>query len=434
MNIAELTTALEAGLRLQSESDGSWKMRRDALDAFARQGFPSRRNEDWKYTDLKPIVAGAFDCVPGIPGEGDRQSAMDRVSSLSFIADATRLAFIDGRRVDVGEPPPLPEGLELLDQREAWRCIGSTQSEEQFRNHPLTAINTAFSQDCTLIRVRANADISRPLHLVFLGGTDPGSAVQARVLIDMGRNSRLRIIQHFVAGDGGWTNSVTQATQEAGSQLEIYRFQEHTLGHFHTELLEIELARDATARLDYVDLGGRLVRNDLRVRLAERGASCDVSGVFLAALGQHVDNHTRIDHAAPDTTSNEAFRGIVGERGRGVFNGKVVVHDGARGTDARQSSDNLLLSPRGEVNTKPELEIYNDDVKCTHGATVGELDADQLFYLRSRGMDAESARGLLVFAFANELLSRIAIPELRQRVVTAVAGNLPDHKHRGDLP
>jgi len=146
-----------------------------------------------------------------------------------------------------------------------------------------------------------------------------------------------------------------------------------------------------------------------------------------------MDLKTRIDHIAPHTTSNEAFRGVVGERGRGVFNGKVVVHAGARGTDARQSSDNLLLSERGEVDTKPELEIYTDDVKCAHGATVGELDSEQLFYLRSRGMDEETARGLLIFAFANDLLRRIEVPELRKRVVTAVAGHLPDYEHWGGL-
>ena len=171
----------------------------------------------------------------------------------------------------------------------------------------------------------------------------------------------------------------------------------------------------------------------LSATTCEPGCACDVSGVFIAAQGQHVDNHTRIDHIAPHTTSDEAFRGIVGERGRGVFNGKVVVHRGAQGTDARQSSDNLLLSERSEVDTKPELEIYTDDVKCAHGATVGELDAGQLFYLRSRGIDEETARGLLVFAFANELLRRIDVPQLRDRVVSAVAGNLPDYRNWGGL-
>ena len=434
MNTEELSAAFDAGLKRLAESDGSRATRRQAMAAFARRGFPTRRDEDWKYTDLKPIVTGRFDPLPDTPSDDHRRSTLHRLSSLELAPNAPKIVFLDGQRLANVDSPSLPPGVEIPDRRTAWQRIRSIQSDSQFRDYPLTAINTAFSPDCTLIRVDANVDIAEPLHLIYLGGTAQDSAAQVRILIDLGANSRLCIVQHFAAGNGGgWTNSVTQATQEPGSDLTIYRLQEHAEEHFHTELLDVSLARDASARLGYVDLGGRLVRNDLRVHLAEPGASCDIHGVFLAARGQHVDNHTRIDHIAPHTTSDEAFRGIVGERGRGIFNGKVVVHAGARGTDARQSSDNLLLSERGEVDTKPELEIYTDDVKCAHGATVGELDAEQLFYLRSRGMDEETARGLLVFAFANDLLRRIEVPELRKRVVTAVAGHLPDYEHWGGL-
>ncbi len=433
MNTAELRAVFDASLDRLAGSDDSRAARRHAMAAFARHGFPTRRDEDWRYTDLKPILTGRFDPLPGPAGEARRQLTSDRLSSLELAPDAPRLVFLDGRRLADEDSRALPPGVEISDQHTAWQRIRSIQTEGQFREYPLTAINTAFSPDCTLIRVDENVDVTQPLHLVYLGGAAANSAAQARLLIDLGANSRLCVVQHFAARDGGWTNSVTQASQEPGSALTLYRLQEHAVEHFHTELLDVRLARDAAARLGYVDLGGRLVRNDLRVHLAEPGASCDISGVFLAARGQHVDNHTRIDHIAPHTTSDEAFRGIVGERGRGVFNGKVVVHAGAQGTDARQSSDNLLLSGRGEVDTKPELEIYTDDVKCAHGATVGELDAEQLFYLRSRGMDEETARGLLVFAFANDLLRRIGVPELRRRVVTAVAGHLPDHEHWGGL-
>ena len=429
MNTAELRAVFDAGLDRLAGSDDSRAARRQAMAAFARHGFPTRRDEDWKYTDLKPILTGRFDPLPGPASEDRRQVDSDRLSGLELTPDAPQLVFVDGRRLADEDSRALPPGVEISDQHTAWQRIRSIQTDGQFREYPLSAVNTAFSPDCTLIRVGANVDASQPLHLVYLDGAGANSAAQSRVLIDLGANSRLCVVQHFAARNGGWTNSVTQASQEPGSELTLHRLQEHAEEHFHTELLDVRLARDAAVRLGYVDLGGRLVRNDLRVRLAEPGASCDITGVFLAARGQHVDNHTRIDHIAPHTTSDEAFRGIVGERGRGVFNGKVVVHAGAQGTDARQSSDNLLLSARGEVDTKPELEIYTDDVKCAHGATVGELDAEQLFYLRSRGMDEETARGLLIFAFANGLLSRIELPELRRRVVTAVAGHLPDREH-----
>ena len=434
MNAAELSASFDSSLSRLAGSDDALTARRQAMAAFARRGFPTRRDEDWKYTDLKPIATGQFDPAPAVPSEDHRRAALDRLASLEIVPGAPRLVFLDGQRLVSGEEPLVQQGVHIPDQQAAWQRIRSIQTGGRFRDYPLSAINTAFSRDCTLIQVEANVDVARPLHLIYLGGTAANSASQARILVDLGPNSRLRIVQHFAAGQGaGWTNSVTQATQEPGSRLTLYRLQEHADEHLHTELLDIRLARDAAVKLGYVDLGGRLVRNDLRVELAGPGASCDVSGVFLAAQGQHVDNHTRIDHIAPHTASDEAFRGIVGERGRGVFNGKVVVHAGARGTDARQSSDNLLLSERAEVDTKPELEIYTDDVKCAHGATVGELDTEQLFYLRSRGMDEETARGLLTFAFANDLLRRIEVPELRKRVVTAVAGHLPDYEHWGGL-
>ena len=433
MNAAQLQATFQASLKELAECEASRAPRRQAMAAFASQGFPTRKVEDWRYTDLKPIVTGGFDPRPGALGENHRREVLNRLPRLELDPGIPRLVFVDGQRLANVASPALSPGVQILDQDQAWQRILAMHTSEQYREYPLAALNTAFSSPCTLIRVDENVEVSQPLHLIFLGGAAANRAVQTRILFDLGPNSRLCVVQHFAAPGEGWTNAVTQATLEQGSRLTLYRLQEHATEHFHTELMQVRLARDANVKLGYVDLGGRLVRNDLRVELAEPGGACDVSGVFIAAQGQHVDNHTRIDHIAPHTTSDEAFRGIVGERGRGVFNGKVVVHRGAQGTDARQSSDNLLLSERSEVDTKPELEIYTDDVKCAHGATVGELDAGQLFYLRSRGIDEETARGLLVFAFANELLRRIDVPQLRDRVVSAVAGNLPDYRNWGGL-
>jgi Fe-S cluster assembly protein SufD len=196
--------------------------------------------------------------------------------------------------------------------------------------------------------------------------------------------------------------------------------QEHGPAHTHTALLTAELAAGASASLGFVDLGGRLVRNDVDVRLREPGASVSLFGLFLAGQGQHVDDHTLIDHLAPETRSDESFRGVIGRRGRGVFNGKVVVHRGAQRIDARQSNDNLLLSDQAEIDTKPELEIYADDVKCSHGSTVGELDAEHLFYLRTRGVGEADAREILTAAFAATALERIAEPKLRERIAGRV--------------
>ena len=414
-------------------SDTSRPLRDAAMDSFGELGYPSRKHEDWRYTDLKPIATGDFDPTPGTLSSDQIERAARLLDESLLDASASRLVFVDGQPLPGAHALEL-SGLTVLGREQTWQRISELQRKELYERHPLAALNTAFASSETLIRVNEAAKVDQPLHLVFVT-VESGKATQPRILIDMPQDSELTIVQHFVGEEttAGWTNLVTQLTQDERSSLTFYRVQEYGREQFHTELLEAKLAQDAHIKLAYVDLGGSLIRNDVQVDLAGPGAVCELFGVFLTSLGQHVDNHTRIDHTAPRTTSREAFRGIIGERGRGVFNGKVVVHRGAQGTDAEQSSDNLLLSERGEIDTKPELEIYTDDVKCAHGATVGELDPGQLFYIRARGVDEGTAKGLLTFAFANEVLRRIEASEVRERVASRVAGELPDYDSWGGL-
>jgi len=235
------------------------------------------------------------------------------------------------------------------------------------------------------------------------------------------------LVQHFVdcgQHSPGWTNCVTQIKQSPASQLELYRFQRHAEGHAHTSLLTAELAADASLTVGYFDLGGRLVRNDVHIDLRGVGARTELIGLFLAGAGQHVDDHTTIRHAAGETRSRETFRGIVGNRGRGVFNGKVIVEPKCQRIDAEQRNDNLLLGEQAEIDTKPELEIYANDVKCSHGTTVGELDAEQLFYLRARGLDAAEARRMLTTAFATTVIEHIRDADLRSQALEHVTARL----------
>ena len=435
MSLETLNESFEASLNRLDGSDGSRPLRGEAMASFAELGYPSRRHEDWRYTDLKPIIAGEFDPASKALTTEQIAQAHRLLDDSMLDTGAARLVFVDGQPLPDVKPLQGIQGLTVLDHEHTWRRIGELQTAELFQNHPLAALNTAFASSGTLIRLDEDTSLDAPLHLVFISTEGANRATQPRILIDVGAGSELAIVQHFI-GTGsvaGWTNLVTQITQAERSRLTLYRFQDYGSQQFHTELLKARLARDARINLGYVDLGGRLVRNDAHVDLAEPGAACDIFGVFLASQGQHVDNHTRIDHTAPQTKSREAFRGIIGERGRGVFNGKVVVHRGAHGSDAQQSSDNLLLSERGEIDTKPELEIYTDDVKCAHGATVGDLDAEQLFYIRARGVDEATAKGLLTFAFANDVLRRIEVPEVRERVAARVACQLPDYESWGGL-
>jgi len=287
-----------------------------------------------------------------------------------------------------------------------------------------------------VVTVPTDAAAPAPLHVVLAASGAPKLAAQPRILIELAPGAKLTAVVHLVDAPGaaGWVNAVLEIAQAERSELALYSLQEHGGAQLHTSLVGAELGADALLTAAFLDAGGKLVRRDVDVKLAERGARADLFGIALAFDGQHVDNHLRIDHAAPETFSEENFRAIVGRKGRGVFNGKVVVHRDAQNVDAKQRSDNLLLSELAEIDTKPELEIYADNVKCSHGATVGELDAEQLFYLRSRGVDEEAARGLLTFAFANAIVERIALPELRSLVARRVGARLPGHEHSEDLP
>lgn len=435
MSPETLCETFEGALAALQRCDPSRSLRGEAMAAFAKHGYPTRKHEDWRYTDLRSIAGGDFDPTPQALTTQHIRRGRELLEASALDGEAARLVFVDGQPLP-GERSAEPlRGLAVLGGACAWQRIGALHDPALLTHHPLAALNTAFASSETLIRVDENARVDAPLHLVFITAGAVHRSTQPRILIDMGAGSELTIVQHFFgeSADPAWTNPVTQISQDTASRLTLYRYQAHGAEQLHTELLKARLERDAHIKLGYVDVGGRLVRNDVHVDLAAPGGSCELFGVFLASQGRHVDNHTRIDHTARHTTSREAFRGIIGERGRGVFNGKVIVHAGARGADAEQSSDNLLLSERGEIDTKPELEIYTDDVKCAHGATVGELDARQLFYIRSRGLDEATAKGLLTFAFANEVLRRIEIPAIRDRVTASVAGQLPDYESWGGL-
>jgi Fe-S cluster assembly protein SufD len=408
-------------------------LREQAFERFARTGFPDRRQEDWRYTDLKPLAQTEFDL--------DTRERTAPPDLESFLASAglagagSTLVFVDG----VYKP-----GLSTLDGHgratvaslaERWPTLDSKYARLMLETpHPLANLNTALSRDGALIVVPDGVEVERPLHLVFVG-TAGRVAPQPRVIVDLGVNAELTLVEHFIDTHivDTWLNVVTQVEQAAGSRLKLYRLQQHATGTFHTALLRARLGRDAHLEAGYVEFGGRLVRNDLDVTLAEPGAEVDLFGLVVAGGKQHVDNHLRVDHAAANTRSNEEFRAIVGDRAHGVFNGKVIVRPDSQRIDARQSSDNLLLSDTAEIDTKPELEIYADDVKCSHGATIGELDPQQIFYLRARGIDERTARGLLTLAFANRILERISLAPVRESAMASVAGQLPDRELREAL-
>ena len=427
MTVTTLKQALAAPRAALPGSAASRDVRATALAELGATGLPTPRREDWRYTDLKPLVDAELDFAPRRPDTTAIAAADRALAEHGVAAGAPRLVFVDGHLVrQLGSVDP-SSGIEVRDldayllQPEAIR--GARVSTAA---HPLAALNTAYAQSGAWLRVADDARIAAPLAIVLIASGAQKLVAQPRLVVDIGRGADVTIVQHVLdaADSDGWLNVVTDIALAEDSKLSFYRVQEHGYSHAHTSLLAVDLAARASASLGLIDLGGRLVRNDIDVKLRAPGAALDLYGLLLAGEGQHVDDHTRIDHIAPETRSTEAFRAVIGRRGRGVFNGKVVVHRGARGIDARQTSDNLLLSDQAEIDTKPELEIYSDDVKCSHGSTVGELDAEQLFYLRSRGIDEAHAREILTTAFAATVLELIALPEIRASIADRIGGRL----------
>jgi Fe-S cluster assembly protein SufD len=410
-------TALPLASRALPGSPASRAERQTALEALTTAGWPTRRREAWRYTDLAPLARTELELVPPEPGAAERALAASLVETVA--AGAPRLVFVDGHWLR----EPGGSNLPGLDVRELDALAGGPAAPNAV-DHPLAALNTAFA--ARVVCLRAEAAVPEPLHLVFVGSARAGLAPQPRLIIDLAPRAELTIVQHFVdaADVAGWVNAVVQVRQAEASRLKFLRLQEHGMLRVHTSLFAAELAAGAALEAGYFDTGGQLTRNDVDVELAEPGAEVSLFGLFLAGSGQHVDDHTRIDHAAGQTKSRETFRGIVGGRGRGVFNGQVIVRPGAQRIEARQNSDNLLLSNEAEIDTKPELQIYADDVKCTHGATVGEIDGEQLFYLRARGIDEQAARELLTVAFAETVLAEIADEDVRTRFAARVRARL----------
>lgn len=400
--------------------------RRDALAGFAERGMPTTREEDWKYTDVAAFERRTLAAPPSrLTGAGD-----DLVGRYALDAAWHLLVFVDGRyNPALSRVGTLPKGAMIAGfadvlTREPGLIKAHFIADDRMRQ-PFALLNTAFAADGAVIRVPADAVIDQPIHLLFLS-TGAASAVHARNLIIAGANAEMTVIEHYVGeGDAAYfTNAITQVIADENASLALYKLQQESAKAFHIAGIHARQADHSRFASHSISLGAQLARNDISTWLG-MGSDCQLNGLFLADGRRHVDHHTRIDHASPNATSREIYRGILDGAARGVFNGKVVVHQDAQHTDAQQQNHNLLLSKNAEIDTKPELEIYADDVKCTHGATIGQLDDAAMFYLRSRGLDEAAARSLLIYAFAHDIIDRIGLPPLRKFLERQLIERLP---------
>jgi len=412
------------------------RLRGDALDAFAQQGFPTRRNEEWKYTSVAAFEQQAFAAIADNHGAANAAAAVQRIAIDSD--DAHLLVFHNGRYApELSSPGALPPGTHLGSLADALNRMPEALQPWLASDEPQAAfgaLNTAFMSDGAYLHLKRGAVLQTPVHLVFLS-TIAGGASHLRNVIVAEEGAQATVIEHYAGVDGivYFTNAITQIHAAANASVEHHKLQQEASGAFHIAGIHARQQRDSRLESNSFSLGAALARNDITTAFDAAGCDATLNGLYLAAGSQHVDHHTRIDHRMPNGTSRENYRGVLDGTSHGVFNGKVIVHPGAQKTNAFQANHNLLLSRDAEIDTKPQLEIFADDVKCNHGATVGQLDATQLFYLRSRGVDEAVARNMLVHAFAHDVIERIRVVALRARLEQILLDRLPPVERLGEL-
>jgi Fe-S cluster assembly protein SufD len=433
--VVDGTAFREASARLDTRMGGAapaWlsRRRRDAFERFEAQGLPGPRDEAWRNTPASVLARIPYRSREPRPGtDGDLPASGGPLWPFG----AGGLLLVDGRIVPSRSVVHgLPGGVlaaslaEVLpvaeDVLEAH--LGIVASPDGF---PFTALNTALFDDAAVIVVPPGTVLEDPVHV--LHAASPGrdaSAAYSRVIVVAGSSSRVTVVETYIGPADGtyFNNAVTEIAVQDNALVEHYRVQAESPTSFHVGRVHAVLAQDARWVSHNVSFGAEIARLDIGGVLEGEGAECWLNGLYFADGGRHVDNHTAIEHAVPSGASHELYKGILSGAARAVFNGRIHVRPGAQQTDARQTNRNLLLSDDALVFTRPQLEIYANDVKCTHGATVGQIDADALFYLRSRGLAAEDARRLLIHAFASDVLSRMGSPALRERLEAEVRSRL----------
>lgn len=408
-------------------------IRREAISRFAALGFPTTKDEEWKYTNVAPILKIPFKPAPARSNGLATVEALDRTATIRLPAE--RLAFIDGRYSKELSSRPRPSGrvrcsslaAALASDREALQPHLARYAD--FKTRAFVALNTAFLEDGAFVYIPRGAIIEEPIFMLFVSTAGGGTEVSyPRNLIVADRDSQVTLVEAYVGPEDRvyFTSGVTEIVAGENAVVDHYKLLLEGEEAFHVATQQAQLARNSNFTSHLITLGGSLVRNDVNAVLAGEGVECVLNGLFLAAGNQHVDSHTRIDHVQPHGMSRELYKGILDGKAKGVFNGKIYVHKSAPKTDAKQTNKNLLLSRDASIDTKPQLEIYNNDVKCTHGSTIGQLSQDALFYLRARGIGMDEARRLLTYAFASEIIRGIKVASVREQLDQLVMARLGD--------
>ena len=425
--------------RLELAPQPQWlvRLRKAGMARFAELGFPTLKDEDWRFTNLAPLANLPFKPAPEGRADGAARAVLE-THPLARLA-GPRLVFVNGRfHTGLSTAGGLPAGLEAASLAAVLEGRAGPGIETEFNHcarmddNVFAALNQALFSDGGFVRIGEGRRIEEPVQLVFIS-TDArdGETIQPRNLIIAGANSRATVIESYLAAGSAayFTNAVTEIIAGDEASLEHLKFQDESAGAFHLATLAGELGRGSNVRVHSFALGAKLSRNNIRARLAGEGLECVLNGLYLTRGGQLADHHMVVEHAQPRCASHEYFNGILDDQSKGVFHGRILVRQAAQKTDAKQTNKNLLLSDDATADTKPQLEIYADDVKCTHGATVGRLSDESIFYLRSRGIPEKTARRMLIHAFAGEIIERVKCGPVREQLDKIVWDRLEANPH-----
>ena len=421
--------------------DPRWlaRIRQEAIQSFAELGFPTVHDEEWRFTNVAPLTNVMFQAAPD---ETDSWKGEGLERALPGDSPDIRLVFVNGHYSErFSVIRNLAAGVEagslaaLLREKKG-ALEAHLARYANFRLHPFVALNTAFWQDGAYLRFPKGLVLEKPVHVVYVSTADEIPLVSSpRTLIVAEREAQATVVESYLGLGPGvcFSNAVSEIVVGENAVLDHYKLQLENERSFHMATSQIYQDRNANYSSGSISLGGALVRNEVNAVLDAAGAECALHGLYLVRGRQHVDNQTTLEHAKPHGSSRELYHGILDGRSTGVFNGRIIVRPGAQKTDALQKNRNLLLSPDAAIDTKPQLEIYNNDVRCTHGATIGQLDPEALFYLRSRGIGSEDARNMLVYAFAGDILERVRPASVRAWIEAALHARLAQGPSRKEV-
>ncbi len=420
--------------RLNGETGGPvHALRKQAMESFASKGFPTTAEEDWRFTNIGPVAKRSF--LPAArPSHRYTREDVDRLAAPA----ANRLVFINGFfQPSLSDLPDMAHAIvaNLADaKKDHAERIGSVLGRSvSGTENAFTALNTSFMTDGFCLILPKGVVLGQPIAMVYLtAGDEKDFSVHPRNLIVLEEGSSATILEYFAheAENAYLTNSVTEIVLGPNARLEHDKIQLESMSSFHFAAMHVHQARNSTFVSNNIALGAAIARTDVVAVLDDEGSACTLNGLSVGNGTQLIDNHTTIDHAKPNCNSWEMYKAVLDGEARGVFNGKIFVRKDAQKTDAKQTNKTLLLSDAAVIDTKPQLEIFADDVKCTHGATVGQLDDEQVFYLRSRGISDADARDVLTFAFASEVIDEMHFDSVKQRLESIIHARLDEGRRR----